>query len=194
LPDPQIITHDWSDNDLFRKHLDAAVEYVGASFRDKASRSAKFYQTQSPIEALFVLWWDALGRSDTISRSMIELHKQHTVVANGSTYRLDFALMPESPLCYRARPLGVAIPMVAVELDGHDFHEKTREQVTYRNQRDRDLIAAGWKVIHFSGSEMNRQPDQCVEDAFALALSGFFEFETRLFGAECEATKAGTTT
>ena len=59
--------------------------------------------------------------------------------------------------------------MIAVELDGHDFHERTKEQVTYRNQRDRLLQAAGWAVFHFSGSELYRGQMECVVAVAELA-------------------------
>ena len=59
--------------------------------------------------------------------------------------------------------------MIAVELDGHDFHEKTKAQVAYRNRRDRDLQSAGWTIFHFSGSELFREPCNCVREVMDFA-------------------------
>lgn len=49
------------------------------------------------------------------------------------------------------------------------WRERTKEQVTRRNQRDRDLALLGWRVIHFSGSEFFRAPLNCIEQAWWIA-------------------------
>lgn len=41
-----------------------------------------------------------------------------------------------------------------IECDGHDFHEKTKEQAKYDKQRERYLVSLGYKVLRFSGSEI----------------------------------------
>jgi hypothetical protein len=51
---------------------------------------------------------------------------------------------------------------IGVELDGHTFHEKTLEQVTYRNQRDRALQQIGWRVYHFSFAEFTKNPRESI--------------------------------
>lgn len=69
----------------------------------------------------------------------------------------------------------LTFPLIAVEIDGHDFHERTKDQVTYRNRRDRDLQAAGWHVLHFSGGEVVTRPDRCVAEALRAAYSPWKE-------------------
>jgi hypothetical protein len=100
------------------------------------------------------------------------------VVACGNRYRLDFAIeTPNHMFVELARLCRVAFPKIAVEIDGHDFHERTKEQVAYRNQRDRDLQAGGWTVLHFSGTEVNRDPVRCVMEAARVGYEKFNEFE-----------------
>ena len=41
-----------------------------------------------------------------------------------------------------------------VECDGHDFHERTKQQAQHDKQRDRFLQAEGFKVFRFTGSEI----------------------------------------
>ncbi len=53
---------------------------------------------------------------------------------------------------------------LVVECDGHDFHEKTKEQAKRGKSRDRDLTALGYVVIHFTGSEIWRDPWRCAEE------------------------------
>ncbi len=41
-----------------------------------------------------------------------------------------------------------------VECDGHDFHEKTKEQAKRDKSRDRTLQSLGFPVYHYTGSEI----------------------------------------
>jgi hypothetical protein len=82
--------------------------------------------------------------------------------------RLDFALLPE----VQAQANGVRY-RVAVELDGHDFHERTKEQARRDKQRDRVLQTAGWIVLRFAGSEVFADPHSCEVQAVRAAVSTF---------------------
>jgi len=56
---------------------------------------------------------------------------------------------------------------IFVELDGHEFHEKTKEQVDYRNERDAYLQNFGF-VYHISGRQITSDCKKTVQ--------GFFDF------------------
>jgi very-short-patch-repair endonuclease len=75
-------------------------------------------------------------------------------VVTGS-YRLDFALVHDDV-------------HLAVECDGHDFHEKTRQQARHDKARDRALVAAGWTVLRFTGSEIYADAPACVAEVFKV--------------------------
>ena len=47
---------------------------------------------------------------------------------------------------------------IAVELDGYEFHEKTKEQAIKDKERDRNLQQEGYFVARFSGSEVYADP------------------------------------
>jgi very-short-patch-repair endonuclease len=66
-------------------------------------------------------------------------------------YRGDFAV-----LAYSKEPLLKV--SVIVECDGHDFHEKTKEQAERDKRRDREIMAAGYRVMRFTGAEIWRDP------------------------------------
>ena len=51
---------------------------------------------------------------------------------------------------------------IAVELDGHDFHEKTKEQAQRDKEKDRWLQSQGWIVARFTGSEVWNDPDEVI--------------------------------
>lgn len=51
---------------------------------------------------------------------------------------------------------------VAIECDGHEFHEKTKEQAAHDKARDRFLSTSGWTVLRFTGSEIHKDPFGCA--------------------------------
>ena len=70
-------------------------------------------------------------------------------------YRVDFALPDEH---------------LVIELDGHDYH-KTKEQRTSDAKRERDLKELGWYVIRFTGTEIYRDVEKCVEQVERICLT-----------------------
>lgn len=134
----------------------------------------------SPIEAIFLAWFAAVESLMDRDVCSAVLEPQTVVtLTNGTVYRLDFSLtVGDQHFVNRCHALGLTehMPKIAIELDGHDYHEKTKEQVAYRNQRDRDLQAAGWTVLHFSGSEIHRDPLKCATSALAFARDRYLDF------------------
>ena len=53
---------------------------------------------------------------------------------------------------------------LAVECDGHDFHERTKAQAAHDKSRDRALAAAGCTVLRFTGSEIWRDATACADE------------------------------
>lgn len=60
---------------------------------------------------------------------------------------------------------------IVIEADGHDFHEKTKDQVRRDKSRDRKMVLAGVTVLRYSGSEIFRDPGHCA-DEISTALYG----------------------
>lgn len=61
---------------------------------------------------------------------------------------------------------------LAIECDGHDFHERTKEQASKDRKRDRELQAAGLRVFRFTGSDIWKDPVGCAREAIASLRSG----------------------
>lgn len=55
-----------------------------------------------------------------------------------------------------------------VELDGHQFHEKTPEQAEHDRKRDRWFAARGLRVIRFTGREVWRDATACATEALSF--------------------------
>ena len=76
-------------------------------------------------------------------------------------YRADFALVMLSD--------GHTVRLV-VECDGHDFHEKTKEQAAHDKARDRYFVEKEWPVMRFTGSEIHRSAAKCADQAMLFLL------------------------
>ena len=81
----------------------------------------------------------------------------------GGLYRLDYLVRP-----WWEPDEGPSVYPIAVECDGHDFHEKTREQASKDKRRDRELTAAGFRIMRFTGSDILSDPIGCAEQIMGV--------------------------
>ncbi len=63
---------------------------------------------------------------------------------------------------------GIAPGPVVVEVDGHEFHERTKFQAARDRQCDRAMIAEGFRVVRFAGQEVYRVAAECAEEVGRL--------------------------
>lgn len=169
------------------ENVDSAIKEACAFVRDDASRRLSGNVTAaalelpfgSPIEFIFYVWWNAISATDG---DMLGLNPQADVkVGDGTKYVLDFSVSPaDVDEWIEAIDLGVNFQQIGIELDGHDFHEKTKQQVTYRNKRDRDLQQAGWHIFHFSGSELWKSPFDAVNEVWNHSTSAYWDMKRRV--------------
>lgn len=82
-------------------------------------------------------------------------------------YRVDFLIQSMD---------GPQPNQVVVELDGHAFHDKDKNQRAYEKARDRFLVANGYRVLHFTGSEVVADPYKVAHEA--LDIIGVIDAET----------------
>ena len=69
---------------------------------------------------------------------------------------------------------------IAIECDGHDFHERTKKQAAADKSRDRALSSQFARVIRFTGSEIYADPCKCASETLQLADELFWGwFETK---------------
>lgn len=62
---------------------------------------------------------------------------------------------------------------LVIECDGHQFHERTKEQAARDRSRDRWLTANGYDVFRFTGSELWRDPMACAEQVLDWGSRGW---------------------
>lgn len=90
-------------------------------------------------------------------------------------YRVDFLL------CMKG--CDGALHFTVVECDGHDFHERTKEQAEHDRRRDREMQAMGYSVLRFTGAEIWRSPTV----AAWTALMQFMQVNHRFLKSEVAA-------
>lgn len=122
---------------------------------------------ESPIEQLLSLCLTNLRISFNNWNPFIEITNfvpnQEIKCKNGKKYRLDFYFV----VAYKNQET----KYFGIECDGYEFHQKTKEQVEYDNQRQRDLQNNGIEIIRFSGSEIWNNPFKCAEEVKNIILS-----------------------
>lgn len=86
-------------------------------------------------------------------------------------FAVDFAFK-----CKSAR--GV-VKWVIVECDGHDFHERTKEQAARDRARDRTLQRLGYVILRFTGREIWTDPMRCADEVISaiskICCDGMFD-------------------
>ncbi len=98
------------------------------------------------------------GGWDAELKDGIYIHPQFKV----EKYRVDFLI--------EQRGIGPDSELgpVIVELDGHDFHDKDKRQRSYEKARDRFLVKQGYRVLHFTGSDVVKDPFKVAFEALEL--------------------------
>ena len=78
--------------------------------------------------------------------------------ASIASYKVDFLLELDGHREY-----------VAIECDGHEWHERSKEQASSDRARDRALLALGFPTIRFTGSDIFNAAKWCAEEVFRAA-------------------------
>lgn len=60
------------------------------------------------------------------------------------------------------------IALGVIECDGHDFHERTKEQAAHDRRRDRYFQAKGFLIMRYTGSEIYADPVACASEALKM--------------------------
>lgn len=123
---------------------------------------------QSPIEQILLaelIFMDMGYGPSPIEIWSIDFPHAEEIIPRGAcivpqypigTYTLDFAVFVQGFAGDRL--------MLAVECDGHNYHNKTKEQARHDRKRDRWLQSRGWQVIRFTGSEIHKDPGACAQE------------------------------
>lgn len=127
----------------------------------------------SPIEHMFWVACKAICAANYVTMNPEPYfdHKGNNRVGSGISvqpqvkcgkYTVDFLITQEG-----IGPESHLSPIV-VELDGHQFHDKDKRQRSYEKERDRFLVRAGYRVLHFTGSDVVGNPFKVAHEALQM--------------------------
>lgn len=107
----------------------------------------------SPMEALFLAGWELSAPRRIMPSEAGLSYKQQ---AHLGTYRADFlfSILDEAG----------STKELVVEIDGHDFHERTKKQAAHDKARDRWMTGEKYQVMRFTGSEVYANPFACAKE------------------------------
>ncbi|WP_394003573.1 endonuclease domain-containing protein [Xanthobacter versatilis] len=83
---------------------------------------------------------------------------QYIIRSDVAEMRIDFALFHGDDMSIAA----------AIECDGHDFHERTKEQAMKDRSRDRVIQSLGVSILRFTGAEIHRDPFGCADEIISF--------------------------
>jgi hypothetical protein len=136
---------DWCQSPMEQMLLAELMQEAGFYFLPE---SAEYVLYKSKLKRV-VGGWNAIGDPEA---------KVLVAQRGAGKYRLDFAIVPVD-----------GSPGIAIEVDGHDYHERTKEQAKHDKRRDRWLQRHGWRALHFTGSEVFADPAKCALEVTAMA-------------------------
>jgi very-short-patch-repair endonuclease len=169
----------------------------GADLAFVEAKASVLRQCESEIERLLmVAFWTRSWTGDLILANGSRLADYPPVKTHDDLRELSLALGQYTPVLGQQIQVGayrldfcIASPslehfdtvahLLAVECDGHDFHERTKQQAARDKSRDRALLDHGIATIRFTGSEIWRDALKCANEALALAARPVQEGLTR---------------
>jgi len=159
-------------------YLREKKEEISIKFYNQVTSDINQYEANnqsiiSPVEQLFYIeWYSRWFRADEremLSYFLLPQYQDKTT----EKYKIDFKAdilgyllntTPDLRLYQKREFPAQPPPSIGVEIDGHAWHEKTKEQVQYHKERERFLVAQGWKLFRFTGSEVYRDAPKCVDE------------------------------
>lgn len=154
------ITYDIKESEVEDLLVDKVKENVQIKVKNyKDCLLSNLYNCESPIEQLLALEMADLKSYLYSSESIkiLNYDNQVYIKCGNKKYRVDFLM----EIAFKYNNQYDDILKLVIECDGHDFHEKSKEQVIQDNERDRDLQEEGYEILHFSGSEIYNDSLSC---------------------------------
>ncbi len=182
-------TQSWRDQEAVQVGLESLLKYMSVKYAWNLSIDLSYtiLSTGSPIERIFLYALIVAGNRELCDiyfdygegpRGIpFGLDSKKIIIgpqSNIGDYRVDFLLeyieVRHDIIVDRSREYSTKL---IIECDGHDFHEKTRQQVRRDKARDRNLKSCGYEIFHFAGSEIWNNPI-----AYAAQAVRFLELRT----------------
>ena len=134
----------------------------------------EFKKVQSPLEGSYLVSLLKENFTHSIVGWLLDrygyqfnIESQYEVNYNNTKYYPDFCLSIVDTNREKT------IYQIFVEIDGHEFHEKTKEQVRHDKLRERHLLEYCDGIVRFSGSEVYDDSNECAYETLELMAKKF---------------------
>lgn len=134
--------------------------FVGSDHLKSEIEKAE-YLCKSPIEK--IAYGALIGLYETFGLGQLQIIPQFKI----ENYTVDF-LVKYEPLFQMEKFM-----QIVIECDGHDWHERTKEQAAKDRSRDRRLLRLGYLVLRYTGSEIVDDPYTLQIEVKDLIISWF---------------------
>ena len=108
-------------------------------------------------------------------------------INNKKSIMFEIELQPEEEFFNGYRPdFMITINGVyggyVIEIDGHEWHEKTKEQARADKEKERMYLKSCYIPVRFTGSEVYHNAKMCVNELFEIIFrnSDFFRYDELL--------------
>lgn len=164
-------------------HIDEAdaqkTVNILAAFNEPKRGKIQFDRCESPAERLFLLAGMLTGDSgisinfaqdDVLEEGELKNELRVGILQSDEEPPRFFVLQQYEVAGYRV-DFCISPVKLVIEIDGHEFHERTKEQAASDKKRDRALVGAGFRVIRFTGSEVYADPCGVLEECWNIACT-----------------------
>lgn len=151
------------------KKLDNLKENLKEMFLEN-----QWCHTLTPIEIKFYLAWqiEKLFHYDELPLYYYENAKypilipQYKIITRNRSYIADFVVVMHNLKNWDAPK--TKDNLLIIELDSYLWHGSTPEQFTKEKERERILQKENYKIVRFSGREINRNVEKCVNEVMEI--------------------------
>lgn len=152
---------------LFKKSQE-----IADGWRYSRENEIRAYKIESPIEQLFFIEFqyqleDLNNGPDNFPKFYL-MPQYEISTKEDEKYRIDFLIYYTDDDMWMAKeetqPEYYKNKVLLVELDSFLWHGQTPKQFEKEKKRERDLMGEGYTIMRFSGREIIRDVEKCVEE------------------------------
>lgn len=115
----------------------------------------------SPIEQ--ILFFALVIYKHKYPEFSIKFRIQKSIECNGHIYKADFCI-EKLDIGNNNIDLDLTRPII-IECDGFEYHN-SKEKMSYDYGRENELKLLGYDIIRFTGSQIYKNPEECVDTVF----------------------------
>ena len=154
-----------------KKYLEEKSQEIAEEFQEYCENVFIDRKIESPIEQLFFI---ELQYQLYLNTEFYVMPQYEIIAKEGERYRIDFLIYyTENVFWMNSRedyPQYHKDKVLLIELDSFLWHGQTPEQFEKEKKRERDLMNEGYKIMRFSGREIVRDVEKCVEEVLDYFL------------------------